>query len=1034
MICTFYSYKGGVGRSMAMANVADILSRRGRRVLMIDFDLEAPGLEQFFHTNLEGVRRHPGLVDLLLTYKQAMSVAGGASTLKDVDGFIVPIYEQLPGNGRLDLMPAGQRQDAEQLARYALALRTFDWQDFYYNWEGDLFFEWLRRSLGPPRYDLVLVDSRTGVTEMGGICGYQLADTIVMLCAPNNQNVQGTAAMLRDFRSASVEGLRRGRPLDIVVVPARVEQRDPALLDEFFGRFEASLGGFMPERLAAAGIGPRDLMIPYEPRYAFQERVVSDPERADERQRIATVFERLADAVALLADPAGAAVPPPPAAGALPAPAAAVTATGPIPVAQYDATRRFAGFDVYLDASRGDEDTTRRLAVALRERGLEVFTDREDIGTGGDWVSVAEEALFHSRALLVCVGTSGLSEWRHALLGKALAARDRGQALTIVPVLLEGGSPGVIEETPLREFATLDFQRGIDGAALEDLAQMLRRPSEARVETEARAPYVGPVPMDERHVSLFFGRESEVREALQFIDTSFPVLITGPSGCGKTSLVRAGIIPALRALAPAQPWIIATLTIGPRPVAALDEARAALPRDPGARVLLFVDQLERLEAVAAGDRAAFLQGVREEAAGSPGLSIVLAVRSDARASLARADGAGVARAPLHVIELGPPSPLVLRAMIAEPAQCVGLAFEPGLVDRIVTDLGAGSASLALPQRLLLELWRRRRNGWLTNAAYADIGGMQGLIVRRADEVYAGLDDLGQRTMRSTMLRLVRLGEGGENTRRRVPRRMLIPSGPPLSTIHVLDVLVEDGLLVAAADDGEPVIEAAHEALVRGWPLLQQWLDDQREFLEWREGLTVAIAAWENGGQTPDLLLRDPALVRAEAKLRAHVEDLSEGETKFIRMSTARRDGEQALRESKRRWITGGAVLVALGAIVLAAFAFVQRQEAFRQRELANSVALAAKAQAERAGQEAQLATKALADVRTQLAALAEAAERANQERDLAAADRQRAEARVEELRRTVKTVEQLQKDADAAKARSGEQVRQIETLRKQIQK
>jgi hypothetical protein len=373
-------------------------------------------------------------------------------------------------------------------------------------------------------------------------------------------------------------------------------------------------------------------------------------------------------------------------------------------------------------------------------------------------------------------------------------------------------------------------------------------------------------------------------------------------------------------------------------------------------------------------------------------------------------------------------------MIAEPAQCVGLAFEPGLVDRIVTDLGAGSASLALPQRLLLELWRRRRNGWLTNAAYADIGGMQGLIVRRADEVYAGLDDLGQRTMRSTMLRLVRLGEGGENTRRRVPRRMLIPSGPPLSTIHVLDVLVEDGLLVAAADDGEPVIEAAHEALVRGWPLLQQWLDDQREFLEWREGLTVAIAAWENGGQTPDLLLRDPALVRAEAKLRAHVEDLSEGETKFIRMSTARRDGEQALRESKRRWITGGAVLVALGAIVLAGFAFVQRQEAFRQRELANSVALAAKAQAERAGQEAQLATKALADVRTQLAALAEAAERANQERDLAAADRQRAEARVEELRRTVKTVEQLQKDADAAKARSGEQVRQIETLRKQIQK
>src|SRR6185295_2099555 len=151
-------------------------------------------------TNIEGVRRHPGLLDLLLSYKQTMSVAHEGAAFKNVDSFIVAIYEQLPGGGRLDLIPAGQRQDPEQLARYALALRTFDWQDFYYNWEGDLFFEWLRRSLGMPRYDLVLVDSRTGVTEMGGICGYQLADVMVMLCAPNNQNMQGTANMLRDFR------------------------------------------------------------------------------------------------------------------------------------------------------------------------------------------------------------------------------------------------------------------------------------------------------------------------------------------------------------------------------------------------------------------------------------------------------------------------------------------------------------------------------------------------------------------------------------------------------------------------------------------------------------------------------------------------------------------------------------------------------------------------------------------------------------------------------------------------------------------
>ena len=105
MIVTFYSYKGGVGRSMAMANVADIMARRGARVLMIDFDLEAPGLEQYFKIPQANARRHPGLVDLLTGFKSAMSVGGGNSSsdaFRDVGRFILPVYERLPGGGRLD--------------------------------------------------------------------------------------------------------------------------------------------------------------------------------------------------------------------------------------------------------------------------------------------------------------------------------------------------------------------------------------------------------------------------------------------------------------------------------------------------------------------------------------------------------------------------------------------------------------------------------------------------------------------------------------------------------------------------------------------------------------------------------------------------------------------------------------------------------------------------------------------------------------------------------------------------------------------
>jgi hypothetical protein len=266
---------------MAMANVADILARRGLRVLMVDFDLEAPGLEQFFRINHDGVRRSPGLLDLLLDYKRSMSMGGhGDTRFREVSRYIVPVFPSLSGGGGLHLLPAGQRHDPEQLARYALSLRTFDWQDFYYHWQGERFFEWLRRALTPEPYDLVLVDSRTGVTEMGGVCGYQLADTIVMLCAANHQNVNGTASMLRDFRSPAVEALRRDRALDIVVVPARIEQGDPALLEEFFGRFDEAFSMLVPPELDGRGIGFRDLTIPYEPLYAFEEQVVSDPGQA----------------------------------------------------------------------------------------------------------------------------------------------------------------------------------------------------------------------------------------------------------------------------------------------------------------------------------------------------------------------------------------------------------------------------------------------------------------------------------------------------------------------------------------------------------------------------------------------------------------------------------------------------------------------------------------------------------------------------------------------------------------------------------
>jgi hypothetical protein len=201
---------------MALANVADVLCRRGARAAIIDFDLEAPGIERFFVDDPSSIRRNPGLLELLLAYKHAMSnspetlARESEADFRNLDHFVAPIYHQLPSGGKLDLLPAGRRATESELSNYAYQLRTFDWQEFYFDWAGELFFQWLRREL-LKRYDLVLVDSRTGVTEMGGVCAYQLADFLVMFCAANAQNVQGTRDVIGNLQSEA--GQPRNRPL-----------------------------------------------------------------------------------------------------------------------------------------------------------------------------------------------------------------------------------------------------------------------------------------------------------------------------------------------------------------------------------------------------------------------------------------------------------------------------------------------------------------------------------------------------------------------------------------------------------------------------------------------------------------------------------------------------------------------------------------------------------------------------------------------------------------------------------------------------
>jgi energy-coupling factor transporter ATP-binding protein EcfA2 len=927
VICTFYSYKGGVGRSMALANVADILARRGLRVLMIDFDLEAPGLEQFFPINQPGVRRNLGLLDLVVSFKRSMSVAGGEddAEFRRLKSFVVPVYRTLPSGGSLDLMPAGQREGTDQLARYAYTLRTLDWQDFYANWAGEAFFEWLRKALNPGLYDVVLVDSRTGVTELGGICAYQLADTIVLFCASNHQNLEGTRAVVADILSPGVAARRGDRPLQAIVLPARIEQHDDALV-AFRERFSAAFDEYTPEPLRRAGMSFWNLAIPYEPRYAFEERVITDPARADERRSMVAAFQGVVNALALLADsgaklaglrsePTAKEPAPPPPLGSLVEP-------------HYDVTLRFADYDVYISYNSADREAVLQVAERLKRAGLRIFVDAWSLVPGQPWQEALEQGLHHSRSCAVFVGPFGIGPWQGKELEGILAEAGTARAgFRIIPVLLPGAA---VMEVPsfLKDRMWVDLRRGLDDAVafqrllagIQDAASS----SATQPAVEYTNPYLGLRAFSEADEPLFFGRDRLLAELVHKVKKSPLVAVVGPSGSGKTSLVYAGLLPSLRrgAVPGSERWIVVTLKPGPHPMEALTmalsapvgaqassasigEMREVLANDPAAldaavqfvlahsspseHLFLVVDQLEELFTLSLdkGEVRVFVAAILDAVTKARTTRAILLLRADFYTNTAMYPELAAALS-ANQVYVSPMSSEELREVIERPAQAAGGSFEPGLVDRLVQDVQGESGALPLLQFTLVELWERRRGGWLTHQAYDEIGGLSGVLRWKADEVFSRLSPDQQLVARQVILRLIQLDEGRNPTRRRALLAEMVPAtGDPAVLYGTIRELVAARLVVAGTDDtGQATVELAHEALIRYWPGLQVWLEEDIGALLFYRQLSEAAAAWNQAGGDKSYLFVGTRLQAAETWANDHGDQLTALDQAFLKTSIA----------------------------------------------------------------------------------------------------------------------------------------------------
>ncbi|MBP7693069.1 MAG: CHAT domain-containing protein [Anaerolineales bacterium] len=438
-----------------------------------------------------------------------------------------------------------------------------------------------------------------------------------------------------------------------------------------------------------------------------------------------------------------------------------------------------------------------------------------------------------------------------------------------------------------------------------------------------KPPFKGLAYYTEADADQFYGREALTAKLVGKLRQSrlLPVIV-GASGSGKSSVVRAGVVPALRrgtALAdgsrppegsPAWPIHIftptaqpldalaAALTVGQSTQATLELMRdlALDPRTlhlyalkymqarPGAnRWLLIVDQFEEVFTLCKDEpeRRAFIDNLLYAAADeNAGPTVVMLVfRADFYAHCAQYEN--LRRAVSTNQEyVGPMNREELRRAIEAPAAAGGWEFEPGLVDQILREMGEEPGALPLMQHALLETWQRRRGHTLTLRGYVEAGGIRGAIAQTAEAVYTSLPADEQLAARRIFLRLVELGEGTQDTRRRALRTELAPQPADEPLVErVLQTLIGNRLVVA----DEKTVEVAHEALIREWPTLRQWLTAGRASLRIQRELRRAAEAWQRVNDD-GALYRGAPLAQALEWAEAYPADLGPAERDFLERS------------------------------------------------------------------------------------------------------------------------------------------------------
>ena len=531
--------------------------------------------------------------------------------------------------------------------------------------------------------------------------------------------------------------------------------------------------------------------------------------------------------------------------------------------------------------------------------------------------------------------TSAVDIWAFGVLLHEAATGRRPQIREDGPVVGESAVTPVVRRCLARD----PEHRPTAGELVEALEELLPR---RRPRPRERPPYPGLAAFTEEDAALFFGRDRELDVILETLRHEAGVVLVGPSGAGKTSLVQAGVVPRLRDRGELR---VVTLRPGLRPLHRLARQVADLlperERDApalagllaqgpavlgllleqasaGGQLLLFVDQLEELDAVEDhADRAAFLEAVRSAAtagAVSP-VRVVLALRDDRIGRLSSSPEGREVLEQVRIVPLGCPTPEELRQAVLAPLSGTGLRYEEGLVEAMVEAVAGEPAGLALLSFTARALWDRRRGagagepeGMLRHADYEALGGVEGALVEHAEGVLAGLEPGEVQTARKILLRVADEPRDEES---------LLAGLDDPSAARVLERLARGRLVVVQrADEDATRVELVHGSLAWRWPRLRAWLDESRGRLSLLQEVEQAARLWDRRGRQAVDLWSDDALAEVERLLGSSGEGLTGAARSFLEGSRHR--GQVARRGRRRLLLALGGLVILVSGVALVA--------------------------------------------------------------------------------------------------------------------